>query len=243
MKKTSTKLVVRKAAAVPQDGAVAEQFRQQLARVAEAEQNSLRQRVILGAMLIKWERFLGDGRGGQGGSSEGEGLKGWLATNLPELGYSAAHGYKQLAVKALEMLGGGAMALESLVGGESVMDPAGETVDIDAEIIERREEIFATADSRRKLEQMYFDFAGEKEKKKGKAGRPKGSKAKYDGYQAEALQPAAAARALWSKVMEPALDVGLPAAAKLLAAKDVADALAVLEPLVAILKERKSELK
>ena len=43
--------------------------------------------------------------------------------------------------------------------------------------------------------------------------------------------------------MEPALDVGLPAAAKLLAAKDVADALAVLEPLVAILKERKSELK
>ena len=238
MKKTSTKLVVRKAAAVPQDGAVAEQFRQQLARVAEAEQNSLRQRVILGAMLIKWERFLGDGRGR---GNDGEGLKGWLATNLPELGYSAAHGYKQLAVKALEMLGGGAMALESLVGGESVMDPAGETVDIDAEIIERREEIFATADSRRKLEQMYFDFAGEK--KKGKAGRPKGSKAKYDGYQAEALQPAAAARALWSKVMEPALDVGLPAAAKLLAAKDVADALAVLEPLVAILKERKSELK
>ena len=193
---------------------------------------------ILGAMLIKWERFLGDGRGR---GNDGEGLKGWLATNLPELGYSAAHGYKQLAVKALEMLGGGAMALESLVGGESVMDPAGETVDIDAEIIERREEIFATADSRRKLEQMYFDFAGEK--KKGKAGRPKGSKAKYDGYQAEALQPAAAARALWSKVMEPALDVGLPAAAKLLAAKDVADALAVLEPLVAILKERKSELK
>lgn len=236
MKKTSTKLVVRKAAAVPQDGAVAEQFRQQLQRVAEAEQNSLRQRVILGAMLIKWERFLGSGQG-----KDGEGLKGWLATNLPELGYSAAHGYKQLAVKALEMLGGGAMALESLVGGESVMDPAGETVDIDAEIIERREEIFATADSRRKLEQMYFDFAGEK--KKGKAGRPKGSKAKYDGYQAEALQPEAAARALWSKVMEPALDVGLPAAAKLLAAKDVADALAVLEPLVAILKERKSELK
>lgn len=241
MKKAASKLVVRKAAVVPQDGAVAEQFRQQLQRVAEAEQNSLRQRVILGAMLIKWERFLGDGRGGLGGSSEGEGLKGWLEVNLPEMNYNSAKGYKQLAVKALEMLGGGAMALESLVGGESVMDPAGETVDIDAEIIERREEIFATADSRRKLEQMYFDFAGEK--KKGKAGRPKGSKAKYDGYQAEALQPEAAARALWSKVMEPALDMGLPAAAKLLAAKDVADALAVLEPLVAILKERKSELK
>lgn len=238
MKKTSTKLVVRKAAAVPQDGAVAEQFRQQLARVAEAEQNSLRQRVILGAMLIKWERFLGSGQG-----KDGEGLLGWLEKNLPELNYKSAQSYKQLAVKALEMLGGGAMALESLVGGESVMDPAGETVDIDAEIIERREEIFATADSRRKLEQMYFDFTGEKEKKTGKAGRPKGSKAKYDGYQAEALQPAEAARALWSKVMEPALDVGLPAAAKLLAAKDVADALAVLEPLVAILKERKSELK
>ena len=238
MKKASTKLVVRKAAVVPQDGAVAEQFRQQLQRVAEAEQNSLRQRVILGAMLIKWERFLGSGQG-----KDGEGLKGWLTKNLPELGYSAAHGYKQLAVKALEMLGGGAMALESLVGGESVMDPAGETVDIDAEIIEKREEIFATADSRRKLEQMYFDFTGEKEKKKGKAGRPKGSKAKYDGYQAEALQPTAAARALWSKVLEPALDVGLPAAAKLLAAKDVAEALAVLEPLVAILKKRKSELK
>ena len=234
------KITVRRKIIVPQDGAVAEQFRQQLARVAEAEQNSLRQRVILGAMLIKWERFLGDGRGR---GNDGEGLLGWLEKNLPELNYKSAQSYKQLAVKALEMLGGGAMALESLVGGESVMDPAGETVDIDAEIIEKRDEIFATADSRRKLEQMYFDFTGEKEKKKGKAGRPKGSKAKYDGYPAEALQPAAAARALWSKVMEPALDMGLPAAAKLLAAKDVADALAVLEPLVAILKERKSELK
>ena len=88
---------------------------------------------------------------------------------------------------------------------------------------------------------MWFDFSGEGPKKKGKAGRPKGSKAQYQGYQGEALQPAQAARALWSKVIEPAMDAGLGAAAKLLEVKDVADALAVLEPLVSILKQRKSE--
>lgn len=231
-------LAVPSAKAMPManDATVAEQFRAQLGRVAEAEQNSLKQRVILGAMLIKWERFLGDGRG----HGEGEGLKGWLDKNLPELPYVRAHGYKQMATKFLDMMGGGAMALEAMAGGETVTDPAGETVAIEAEIIEKRDEIFAAADSRRKLEQMWFDFSGEP-KKKGKAGRPKGSKAQYQGYQGEALQPAQAARALWSKVMEPAMDAGLGAAAKLLGEKDVADALAVLEPLVSILKQRKSE--
>lgn len=235
---TGSALAVPSAKAMPvaNDATVAEQFRAQLGRVAEAEQNSLKQRVILGAMLIKWERFLGDGQG-----CKGEGLKGWLDKNLPELPYVRAHGYKQMAVKFLDMMGGGEMALEAMAGGETVTDPAGETVEIEAEIIEKRDEIFAAADSRRKLEQMWFDFSGEGPKKKGKAGRPKGSKAQYQGYQGEALQPAQAARALWSKVIEPAMDAGLGAAAKLLEEKDVADALAVLEPLVSILKQRKSE--
>lgn len=237
-KKKQMALAVEPAKAMPvaNDATVAEQFRAQLGRVAEAEQNSLKQRVILGAMLIKWERFLGDGQG-----CKGEGLKGWLDKNLPELPYVRAHGYKQMAVKFLDMMGGGEMALEAMAGGETVTDPAGETVEIEAEIIEKRDEIFAAADSRRKLEQMWFDFSGEGPKKKGKAGRPKGSKAQYQGYQGEALQPAQAARALWSKVIEPAMDAGLGAAAKLLEEKDVADALAVLEPLVSILKQRKSE--
>ena len=238
-KKKQMALAVEPAKAMPvaNDATVAEQFRAQLGRVAEAEQNSLKQRVILGAMLIKWERFLGDGRG----RGDGEGLKGWLDKNLPELPYVRAHGYKQMAVKFLDMMGGGEMALEAMAGGETVTDPAGETVEIEAEIIEKRDEIFAAADSRRKLEQMWFDFSGDGPKKKGKAGRPKGSKVQYQGYQGEALQPAQAARALWSKVIEPAMDAGLGAAAKLLEVKDVADALAVLEPLVSILKQRKSE--
>ena len=238
-KKKQKSLAVEPAKAMPManDATVAEQFRAQLGRVAEAEQNSLKQRVILGAMLIKWERFLGDGRGR---GNDGEGLLGWLEKNLPELNYKSAQSYKQMATKFLDMMGGGAMALEAMAGGETVTDPAGETVAIEAEIIEKRDEIFAAADSRRKLEQMWFDFSGEP-KKKGKAGRPKGSKAQYQGYQGEALQPAQAARALWSKVMEPAMDAGLGAAAKLLGEKDVADALAVLEPLVSILKQRKSE--
>ena len=225
-----------KAMPVANDATVAEQFRAQLGRVAEAEQNSLKQRVILGAMLIKWERYLGSGQG-----RKGEGLMSWLEENLPELNYNSAQSYKQMAVKFLDMMGGGEMALEAMAGGETVTNPAGETVEIEAEIIEKRDEIFAAADSRRKLEQMWFDFSGEGPKKKGKAGRPKGSKAQYQGYQGEALQPAQAARALWSKVIEPAMDAGLGAAAKLLEVKDVADALAVLEPLVSILKQRKSE--
>lgn len=234
---TGSSLAVEPAKAMPvaNDATVAEQFRAQLGRVAEAEQNSLKQRVILGAMLIKWERYLGSGQG-----RKGEGLMSWLESNLPELNYNSAQSYKQMAVKALDMLGNGTMALEALAGGETVTDPAGETVEIEAEIIERRDAIFAEADSRRKLEQMWFDFSGEP-KKKAKAGRPKGSKAQYQGYQGEALQPAQAARALWSKVMGPAMDSGLGAAVKLLEEKDVTDALAVLEPLVSILKQRKNE--
>ena len=237
-KKKQMALAVEPAKAMPvaNDATVAEQFRAQLGRVAEAEQNSLKQRVILGAMLIKWERYLGSGQG-----RKGEGLMSWLEENLPELNYNSAQSYKQMAVKFLDMMGGGEMALEAMAGGETVTNPAGETVEIEAEIIEKRDEIFAAADSRRKLEQMWFDFSGEGPKKKGKAGRPKGSKAQYQGYQGEALQPAQAARALWSKVIEPAMDAGLGAAAKLLEVKDVADALAVLEPLVSILKQRKSE--
>ena len=237
-KKKQMAMAVPSSKAMPManDATVAEQFRAQLGRVAEAEQNSLKQRVILGAMLIKWERYLGSGHG-----RKGEGLMPWLEENLPELNYKSAQSYKQMAVKALDMLGNGTMALEALAGGETVTDPAGETVEIEAEIIEKRDEIFAAADSRRKLEQMWFDFSGEGPKKKGKAGRPKGSKAQYQGYQGEALQPAQAARALWSKVIEPAMDAGLGAAAKLLEEKDVTDALAVLEPLVSMLRERKGE--
>lgn len=204
----------------------------------------LREAIKFGSLLVAWEQFLGKSGGGR--TAAGEGLKGWLEQHCPEINYNTAFKYKLLAEKNAQMLGGGAMALAALQGETSVTQPDGEVIDVEAKIIEKRDEIFAEANSFSKLEQMWFDMFGpvEKEKKKGKAGRPKGSKAKYDGYPAEALQPAAAARALWSKVIEPALkETGLSAAAKMLGAQDVADALAVLEPLVSILKERKAELK
>lgn len=243
MKKAKNEMVRSGTVAATSDAEVAAQFRVQIQAVNEADRASLRERARLGAMLIKWERYLGDGRGGRGagrgGTTAGEGLKGWLEANLPELGYSAALGYKQLAAKVWELMGRGTQALESICGAETVVNPAGETVDIEAAVVAERERIFAEADSRRKLEQMWFEFSGSAARK---AGRPKGSKADYAGYRAEALSPAAAARALWSKVIEPAQAAGLVAAARLLVAADCRDALAVLEPLADALRARRKEL-
>ena len=220
------------------DQDIAAGITRQLQVIEDAEKNAQFERVKLGVVLIRWEQFLGDGRG-RGRS--GEGLKGWLEKNVPTLSYETAKSYKDQAKKAVEMLGGGAKAQAVLLDEPTVTQPDGEVIEIEAEYIEKRDKIFEDVKSRRQLEQTYFKFMASEGKKR--PGRPKGSKADYQGYKGEALQPTVAARALWSKVMEPAMDAGLGAAAKLMEEKDVVDALAVLEPLVSILKQRKSELK
>lgn len=178
-------------AKVDQDKATAAQLLEQYKVVVAAERTSFRERVKFGAMLICWEQFLGQSHVGR--NSGGEGLKGWLAENCPEIGYNAAMGYKDCAKRAVAMLGGGAVAMAALLDQTEVTTPNAETVTVDAEVLERRDELFADATSRRKLEQMYFEFAYGKG---GKGGRPKAEAAPLP-----KLKKSEEAAAIWAGVM------------------------------------------
>ena len=202
----------------------------QYAKVNGSWKNALEQTVRFGAMLKEWGDFLGEGRGGAGGSSPG-GLQTWLANHCPEINYKTAMGYKLLAEKTVRMLGGGAPAVAALIGRDTVTDPDGNEIPIDAEVVEKKEEIFRAADSRRKLEQMYFDFTEAPARPKGRA---KGSKnvPKTDAERADAFWKlnAATLSAPWALKSIPLVEWR------------VANfALATLQPLVTALKRRVSE--
>ena len=200
----------------------------QYAKVNGSWKNALEQTVRFGAMLKEWGDFLGEGRGR---GKDGEGLKEWLANHCPEINYNTAMGYKLLAEKTVRMLGGGAPAVAALLGRDTVTDPDGNEVPIDAEVVEKKEEIFRAADSRRKLEQMYFDFTEAPARPKGRA---KGSKnvPKTDAERADAFWKlnAATLSAPWALKSIPLVEWR------------VANfALATLQPLVTALKRRVSE--
>ena len=202
----------------------------QYAKVNGSWKNALEQTVRFGAMLKEWGDFLGEGRGGAGGGASG-GLQTWLAENCPEINYQTAMGYKHLAEKTVRMLGGGAPAIAALLGRDTVTDPDGNEVPIDAEVVEKKEEIFRAADSRRKLEQMYFDFTEAPARPKGRA---KGSKnvPKTDAERADAFWKlnAATLSAPWALKSIPLVEWR------------VANfALTALQPLVTALKRRVSE--
>ena len=198
----------------------------QYAKVNGSWKNALEQTVRFGAMLKEWGDFLGDTQG-----RAGKGLQTWLAQNCPEINYNTAMGYKLLAEKTVRMLGGGAPAVAALIGRDTVTDPDGNEVPIDAEVVEKKEEIFRAADSRRKLEQMYFDFTEAPARPKGRA---KGSKnvPKTDAERADAFWKlnAATLSAPWALKSIPLVEWR------------VANfALATLQPLVTALKRRVSE--
>lgn len=151
------------------DDQAANAIRQQYQVVIRAEAATFRERVRFGGMLLQWERFLGESRGGRG--TAGDGLKGWLAENCPEIGYTAALGYKTMAERAIKMLGGGAVVTAALLGNDQVTQPDGEVIDVPVEEARKCDQFFEKADSRRKLEQMWFEFTNEGDKpKKKKAG-------------------------------------------------------------------------
>ncbi len=212
------------------DRDAADRLSRQYAEVNGSWNNALEQTVRFGAMLKEWGDFLGEGRGGAGGSSPG-GLQDWLAKNCPEINYQTAMGYKHLAEKTVRMLGGGAPAVAALIGRDTVTDPDGNEVPIDAEVVERKEEIFREADSRRKLVQMYFDFTETTAKPKGRA---KGSKniPKTDAERANAFWKlnAATLAAPWALKSIPLLEGRVASAA-----------LKTLQPLVTALKRRVAE--
>ncbi|MBR6734875.1 MAG: hypothetical protein IKL96_10830 [Kiritimatiellae bacterium] len=229
-KPTTNKPTANVPAAVPvaatRDRDAAYRLSRQYAKVNGSWKNALEQTVRFGAMLKEWGDFLGDTQG-----RDGEGLRSWLAQNCPEINYQTAMGYKHLAEKTVRMLGGGAGAVAALLGRDTVTDPDGNEVPIDAEVVERKEAIFRAADSRRKLEQMYFDFTDAPAKPKGRA---KGSKnvPRTDAERADAFWKlnAAALAAPWALKSIPLVEWR------------VANfALSALQPLVTALKRRVAE--
>ena len=224
-----------RAVAVQRDSQVANELSSQYGIVAAKANETLREAVKFGAMLIEWGSFLGESRGGDGGTDGGEGLKGWLAKHCPEINYNTAMGYKHLAEKTAKMLGGGNMAIAALQGKGEVATPDGDVVDVEAKVIEEVDEIFAKADSRRKLEQMYFEFSAGK----GRAGRPKGSKAAAGAP----LTKVESARRLWADLVYQAVKhrAGLYSAAKLLPREDADKSYGELKALCDALKARLDE--
>ena len=154
MKSKKTAAVAVKTTTMPTDSEAAEQIISQYRTVVESEKACFKERVKFGAMLIQWEQYLGDGRG----RNDNCGLKGWLERNCPALPYTTATGYKSMAERVIKMIGGGRMAEAALLEHDTVMQPNGEVVDVDSAMAQARDNLFANVDSRRKLEQAWFDF-------------------------------------------------------------------------------------
>ena len=182
------------------DAATARQLVKQYQVVIAAEKSCFRERVKFGAMLLEWERYLGEARGSHG---ENDGLKGWLETHCPELSYTAAMNYKAYAEKALAMLGNSASAVAALLGREQVVQPDGETVDVDAAVVEKCDDLFENVTSRRKLEQAWFDFMGDAGGKKKSAAMDRKRKiAQEIAASGDGLTDSDAATKMWMEAMK-----------------------------------------
>lgn len=212
---------------------VSEQYR----TVCEANVNFFREVVNFGSLLNEVEGFIGGKV-----CRDGSGLKGWLEENCPDVNYKTAYGYKAMAEKVAKMIGGGVQAIACLQGRETVIEPASQTVvDIDPAFIAKRDALFEKVESRRQLEQLWFEFCGAREKKR--PGRPVGSVAQRPTV--DTNNPTVAARAEWSRVIAVAAqnDATLRAAARLLTQEDVDNGLTILRTLTDYLNERDAELK
>ena len=178
------------------DQDVAAGITRQLQVIEDAEKNAQLERVKLGVVLIRWEQYLGDGRGR---GKAGGGLKGWLEANVPTLGYETARSYKDQAKKAVEMLGGGAKAQAVLLDEPTVTQPDGEVIEIETDYVAKRDKIFEDVKSRRQLEQTYFKFMAS-EGRRG-PGRPKGSGAAAGEYRKRSTMECAV-EAVWPIVQK-----------------------------------------
>ena len=219
------------------DNQAADAIRKQYQVVIRAEAALFRERVRFGGMLLQWEHFLGESRGGAGGTS-GDGLKGWLEKNCPEIGYSAAMGYKTMAERAIKMLGGGAVVTAALLGNDQVTQPDGEVIDVPVEEARKCNQFFEKADSRRKLEQMWFEFTNGE----GKPGKKRSKGLDVGDESAPALTAAQEAHAEWSRLflLKPRFSKMMSLARSLTVA-DASDALELLRPLMDSLKARVKE--
>ena len=185
----------------PSDAATAAQLMEQYRVAVAADVAAARQKLKFGAMLALWANYLGESRGR---GNDGEGLKGWLAANCPEMNYKTAISYKCKADKAAEMLGGGMRAMASLLS--LCNDEQGDALQIEApgDVIELTEKerdaaikLCENVESLGQLEQMYFDFmAKETAKEKRREWMKKAGDATLPKPSAQE-----GARRVWAKVM------------------------------------------
>lgn len=206
-----------------------------MARVA------FRTSISFGALLVVAQQKLEQaGLLKRGCGNGGEGLKGWLAKNCPEVNYKTAMKWKLLAERMIKGLGDDKNALYATAGDVAYVCDDGKTIDIPSETLDKRDDIFK-CETVAKFEQMMLDLFGDGGKG---GGRPKGTKADLS-KKPDSNDALAAARALWSKIIVPAdrEAVALAAAARLLNAEDVENAKIVLSNLMDYLKEREMNLK
>jgi len=199
--------------------------------------NTLRMQMLgVGFTLVQAERELEKmGKIDRNGKTDGMNLSRWLAKRCPALPYKTAMDWKNLAEKSLKKIGGNeGEALQLMM--ESEDEQIGRTGLWTKEQLEARNEIYS-CETKSELKQMLMPFF-----EAGHAGRPVGSV--QTGRKTDTNDPAACARAEWSRVIVPATNtVVLEAAAKLLSRNDVEDALVALKTLIDYLKARKAELK
>ena len=196
VEKTPSAAPVATSATHPTDETAANVIRALYRDVLAKQEDEFWARARLGAMLIRWEEFLG--KSNAGCKSAGEGLKGWLEKNCPEIGYSAARGYKNSARMAATMLGGGAVAVAALLGESEVTQPDGEVIDVPCDVVERRDKLYKDVDSRRKLEQAYFAFMSA-----GVRVKPKRKPAKKVAHPDDPLSMSDSATVMWVEAMRP----------------------------------------
>ena len=179
-----------------------------------------------GAMLRNVEYMIGKcaGRG-----NEGEGVKGWLAKNCPEIEYKTAIRYKLLAERIAKGVGNERAAIAALQGNSSYEDEDGEVIDVPTEIVEKCDELVGHARSIRQLEQMMFDLFNDAPKNKG--GRPKAE---------ERPIPKRArkdeAKSIWNVLLQQATKTSVRDAIPLLPEKETRIAYATVCDLTKLLK-------
>ncbi len=204
--------------------------------VVAATGQMLREAVKFGAMLMELETIVGKAQHGPNGA--GDGIKGWLAEHCPEINYNTAKVYKSLAAKSATLIGGmGLQVVAALLGGAKVTKTDGEVIDVPAEIIEKRDALFAECDSRRKLEQAYFAFMAET----GNGERGTGNGKRGTGAPLPKLSQRDAAKSIWNIFMQKATNRSLKDAIPLLGEKETQACYDDLRDLVNLLKDHLNE--
>lgn len=161
------------------------------ATIAEKGYDFVRSVVAFGALLNEVAEFLGESRGR---NHDGEGLKSWLSENCPEVNYKTAIKYKALADTFAKGIGGGTQAIAALQGLDSFADPASnKIIEVEAEILEKRDNVLSEVSSVRQLEQMMFNLFGD--------DKPKGGRSKADLSPIPKLTKAQESKKIWSDVL------------------------------------------